>query len=216
MSQGEMMAEAEDFYRPANSQWKSSTLEFDPIRNEMKPMQEKPVIVEQEVEVTKPPVKSRNQRFLEQEERRATRLLPDTNGSLMVALFLATIALLTSFVVSYFTLVSVASWMRLPWEGLDFIVPGFIEVMILFGTYDYIITRSRGNKGFTPMASMILFSLLAVLGNASHTITEWQSDGEVPWFGWIGVIMSAFVPFVVVYISKRLSTLVFVETLTEE
>jgi len=210
------MAESEDFYRPANSQWKSSTLEFDPIRNEMAPMEPKPVIVEKEVAPIAAPVTSRNQRFLEQEERRATRLLPDTNGSLIVALLLATVALLTSFVVSYFTLVAVASWMRLPWEGLDFIVPGFIEVMILFGTYDYIITRSRGSNGAVPMASMILFSLLAVVGNASHTITEWQSEGEVPWFGWIGVIMSAFVPFVVVYISKRLSTLVFVETLTEE
>jgi hypothetical protein len=88
--------------------------------------------------------------------------------------------------------------------------------MILFGTYDYIITRSRGNNGIVPMASMILFSLLAVVGNASHTISEWQSEGAVPWFGWIGVTMSAFVPFVVVYISKRLSTLVFVETLTED
>lgn len=210
------MAESEDFYRPANSQWKSSTLEFDPIRNEMAPMETKPVIAEPTVEPAAPAIKTRSQRFLEQEERRATRLLPDTNGSLIVALLLATIALLTSFVVSYFTLVAVASWMRLPWEGLDFIVPGFIEVMILFGTYDYIITRSRGNSGAVPMASMILFSLLAVVGNASHTITEWQSDGEVPWFGWIGVIMSAFVPFVVVYISKRLSSLVFVETLTEE
>jgi hypothetical protein len=188
-------------------------MDFDPVKNEMAPVEK----VKTEVFESQPTIlKTRQERFLEQEERRATRLLPDTNGSLVIALVLATIGLLTSFVVSYFTLVSVASWMRLPWDGLDFIVPGFIEVMILFGTYDYIITRSRGNKGFTPMASMILFSLLAVVGNASHTITEWQADGVVPWFGWIGVIMSAFVPFVVVYISKRLSTLVFVENLTED
>jgi hypothetical protein len=188
-------------------------MDFDPVKNEMKPVD---IIKEEVLKVPTSTVKTRQERFLEQEERRATRLLPDTNGSLVIALLLATVALLTSFVVSYFTLVSVASWMRLPWDGLDFIVPGFIEVMILFGTYDYIITRSRGNNGIVPMASMILFSLLAVVGNASHTISEWQADGEVPWFGWIGVTMSAFVPFVVVYISKRLSTLVFVENLTEE
>jgi hypothetical protein len=188
-------------------------MDFDPVKNEMTPVDK---IESENIKEPIASLKTRQQRFLEQEERRATRLLPDTNGSLIIALLLATIALLTSFVVSYFTLVSVASWMRLPWEGLDYIVPGFIEVMILFGTYDYIITRSRGNSGVVPMASMILFSLLAVLGNASHTITEWQTDGEVPWFGWIGVTMSAFVPFVVVYISKRLSTLVFVENLTED
>lgn len=188
-------------------------MDFDPVKNEMKPVD---IIKEEILTVPTGGIKTRQERFLEQEERRATRLLPDTNGSLVIALLLATVALLTSFVVSYFTLVSVASWMRLPWDGLDFIVPGFIEVMILFGTYDYIITRSRGNNGIVPMASMILFSLLSVVGNASHTISEWQADGEVPWFGWIGVTMSAFVPFVVVYISKRLSTLVFVENLTED
>lgn len=207
-----------NFYNQEKFQWNSPNLEFEPVKNIMKPVEEKimPEVKEVFEDVVLPTVKSRKERFLEQEERRATRLLPDTNGSLVIALILATVGLLTSFVVSYFTLVSVASWMRLPWDGLDYIVPGFIEVMILFGTYDYIITRSRGNKGFTPMASMILFSLLSVVGNASHTITEWQADGIVPWFGWIGVIMSAFVPFVVVYISKRLSTLVFVEALTEE
>jgi len=188
-------------------------MDFDPVKNEMKPVD---IIKEEVLQAPTVKIKTRQERFLEQEERRATRLLPDTNGSLVIALLLATVALLTSFVVSYFTLVSVASWMRLPWDGLDFIVPGFIEVMILFGTYDYIITRSRGSNGIVPMASMIIFSLLAVVGNASHTISEWQADGEVPWFGWIGVTMSAFVPFVVVYISKRLSTLVFVENLTED
>ena len=184
----------------------------------MQPVEEKvmPEVEEVFEDAILPTVKTRKERFLEQEERRATRLLPDTNSSLVFALVLAMIGLLTSFLVSYFTLVSVASWMRLPWAGLDFIVPGFIEVMILFGTYDYIISRSRGNSGTVPMASMVLFSLLSVIGNASHTITEWQADGAVPWFGWIGVLMSAFVPFVVVYISKRLSTLVFVEALTEE
>ena len=206
------------FYNQENFQWQSPNLEFEPVKNIMKPIGEKPMEIENEFtdEIVTPVIKTRKERFLEQEERRATRLLPDTNSSLVFALVLAMIGLLTSFVVSYFTLVSVASWMRLPWSGLDFIVPGFIEVMILFGTYDYIISRSRGNSGTVPMASMILFSLLSVIGNASHTITEWQATGDVPWFGWIGVLMSAFVPFVVVYISKRLSTLVFVEPLTEE
>lgn len=207
-----------NFYNQEKFQWNSPNLEFEPVKNIMKPVEEKkmPEVNEVFEEPAAPAVKTRKERFLEQEERRATRLLPDTNSSLVFALVLAMIGLLTSFVVSYFTLVSVASWMRLPWSGLDFIVPGFIEVMILFGTYDYIISRSRGNTGTVPMASMVLFSLLSVIGNASHTITEWQADGQVPWFGWIGVTMSAFVPFVVVYISKRLSTLVFVEPLTEE
>ena len=200
------------FNTPRFGQTIDEGMDFNPVKNIIEPVEQP------EPEETKAPVsaiKTREQRFLEQEERRATRLLPDTNGSLVIALLLATIALLTSFVVSYFTLVSVASWMRLPWDGLDYIVPGFIEVMILFGTYDYIITRSRGAGGVVPMSSMILFSLLSVVGNASHTISEWQAEGVVPWFGWIGVTMSAFVPFVVVYISKRLSTLVFVEAIKE-
>lgn len=152
-------------------------------------------------------------RYEKQEAKRATRLQIDTNGSLLVSLSLAAIALITSFVVSYSTLVAVAEWMRLEWEPLNWVVPGFIEVLILFSTYDFLITRSRGGTGRVPLWSMIGFSVVAVIANAAHSYQAWQADGELPWFAWIGVGLSAIVPFVVVYISKRLSGLVFAEVI---
>lgn len=149
--------------------------------------------------------------YVRQETLRAPRVMPDTRGSLFVALTLAGIGLATSFVVSYSTLVAVAEWMKLPLDFLVFIVPGFLETMILFSAYDFIISRSRGNSGRIPFWFMIGVSVIAVVGNAAHSLAAWQATGEIPWYGWLGTFLSAIVPLVVVYISKRLSVLVFSE-----
>jgi hypothetical protein len=50
-----------------------------------------------------------------------------------------------------------------------------------------------------------------VVGNAAHTFYEWTILGPVPWEGWIGVGLASVVPLVVVYISKRLTQVVFAE-----
>lgn len=149
--------------------------------------------------------------FQEQEAKRATRIMADTGPVLWTALILNTVALLTAFVFSYFALVEVAVWMRPPQEWLTFLVPGFIELVIVLSALDYTISRSRGTTGRVPFAAMIAASLIAVIGNAAHTLYEWLADGAVPWEGWIGVGLAAIVPLVVVYISKRLTVTVFAE-----
>lgn len=149
--------------------------------------------------------------FQEQEAKRATRIMADTKPVLYTALILNAIALLTAFVFSYFALVEVAVWMRPPAEWLTYLVPGFIEIVIVLSALDYTISRSRGSTGRVPFAAMVAASLVAVIGNAAHTLYEWLADGDVPWEGWIGVGLAAIVPLVVVYISKRLTVTVFAE-----
>lgn len=158
---------------------------------------------------------AREAKYEEQESKRATRIMPDTNHSLWVALAMAGVGLVTSFVVSYSTLVAVAGWMRLEWDVLNWVVPGFIEVMILFSTIDYIIVRSRGASGRVPFWAMVGFSAIAVVGNFAHSLASWLESGEVPWYGWIGILLSAVTPLVVVYLSKRASALVFSEVIEE-
>ena len=149
--------------------------------------------------------------FEAQESKRATRIMADTTPVLWLLLVLSTIALLTSFVFSYFALVEVAVWMRPPQEWLTLLVPAFVELVIILSAIDYMVDRSRGNSGRVPFAAMVAFSTLAVIGNAAHTFYEWVKDGPVPWEGWLGVGLSAIVPLVVVYISKRLTQVVFAE-----
>jgi len=154
-------------------------------------------------------------RYQEQEAKRATRIMADTGPVLMTLLILSGIALLTSFVFSYFALVEVAVWMRPPQEWLVLLVPGFIETVIVLSALDYVVARSRGESGRTPFWMMIAMSAVAVVGNAAHTLYEWIAEFEVvPWEGWLGVILSAIVPLIVVYISKRITSTVFSEPIT--
>lgn len=149
-----------------------------------------------------------------QEAKRATRIMADTNPVIRVLLALNAIALITAFVFSYFALVEVAVWMRPPAEWLTYLVPGFIELVIIISAVDYVVTRSRGGTGRVPFAAMIAASFIAVIGNAAHTVYEWLNDGDIPWEGYIGIGLAAIVPLVVVYISKRLTVTVFSEPLT--
>lgn len=153
-------------------------------------------------------------RYQEQEAKRATRIMADTGPVLMTLLILSGIALLTSFVFSYFALVEVAVWMRPPQEWLTLLVPGFIELVIVLSALDYVVARSRGESGRTPFWMMIGMSAIAVIGNAAHTFYEWSVEGPVPWEGWLGVTLSAIVPLIVVYISKRITSTVFSEPIT--
>ncbi len=153
-------------------------------------------------------------RYQEQEAKRATRIMADTGPVLMTLLILSGIALLTSFVFSYFALVEVAVWMRPPQEWLTLLVPGFIELVIVLSALDYVVARSRGESGRVPFWMMIAMSGIAVVGNAAHTFYEWSIQGPVPWEGWLGVALAAIVPLIVVYISKRITSTVFSEPIT--
>lgn len=147
------------------------------------------------------------------ESKRAVRQLPDTKHSLRVAIALAAVPLATAGLVSYFTTVSVAVWMKLPIPALDYVVPGMLEALVIFCSIDYIISESRAkNSGRGPFMAMIGFSAINVLGNAAHTIVAWGPQfGGTNWQSYIGVVLSAAAPLVVVFLSKRISVLVFAE-----
>lgn len=156
--------------------------------------------------------RERRTRQLEIESKRARRIQPDTRGGLRLAIALAAIPTATAGIISYATTVAVAGWMRLPWSPLDWIVPGMIEALVIFSSIDYIIARSRGQSGRAPLWAMIGFSAINVLGNGAHTVSEWGSDfSPSNWQALIGVVLSAASAFVVVYLSKRLTKLVFAE-----
>jgi hypothetical protein len=155
------------------------------------------------------------QKRLEAEAKRAERYQPDTTTALRVALAMAGVPLATAGTISYSTTVAVAGWMRLPWPVLDYIVPGMIEALIIFSSFDYLISESRKlGAGRGPFWAMIGFSAIGVIGNAAFTISGWGSGfSGSNYQALIGTILSGLAPFVVVYVSKRLSKLVFAEAI---
>ncbi|UOE45913.1 hypothetical protein [Agromyces larvae] len=149
-------------------------------------------------------------RRAEQEKKRARRIQPDTKGVLRLVLVIAGVVLATAFTISYATTVAVAEWMMLPIPALAFIVPGALELLAIFSTVDYLVTRSRGGSGKVAMLAMWAFSCVLVLANAAHTIAEWGDDfAFTNWQAVIGVVLSASAPLITIYISKRISALVF-------
>lgn len=150
-------------------------------------------------------------RRAEAEAKRAPRKQPDTRFSLAVALGIAGVALATSFTVSYAMIVATASWMRLPWEPLAYVVPGFIELLMIFASLDYVITRSRGGKGHAPFLAMWVLASVAVVGGTAHTISDWGAEFGVQWESIVGTVLAAAAPLVVIFVTKRIAALVFIE-----
>lgn len=169
------------------------------------------------VEMTLTAAEQKRADFLDYvESKRAKRWLPDTTASMILLVSIAGVVLITSGLISYATMVAVAEWMKLPpgMPWLPFAVPGFVELLIIFSSLDYIMTRSRGKvkESKTPFIAMIVLSSVAVIANAAHTIAGWGVDFSVTnWQAVIGTLLSAAAPLVVLYISKRLSALVYID-----
>lgn len=151
----------------------------------------------------------RKERAAQTEAKRAPRIQPDTRLTLGITLVIAAIVLVTSFTISYATMVAVATWMALPMSWLAYAVPGFIELLTVFSSLDFIVSRSRGKTGRAPLAAMTIFTAVAVIGNVSHTLSGWS--GHFSWQAWIGVVLSGAAPLVVLLVTKRVSALVFAE-----
>ena len=151
----------------------------------------------------------RRERIAQVESKRAPRIQPDTSLTLAITLIIAAIVLITSFTISYATMVSVATWMALPMPWLAYAVPGFIELLTVFASLDFIVSRSRGKSGYASLVAMAVFTAVAVIGNVSHTLSGWS--GHFSWQAWIGVVLSGAAPLVILLVTKRVSALVFAE-----
>ena len=143
--------------------------------------------------------------------KRAEPFDPLTKVWLVVALVIAAVSLATSFTVSYSMIVATSEWMMLPWPALAYIVPAFVELLTIFAALDFIISKSRGDSGWAPFWAMWVLSGVAVVGGAAHTISEWGAEfGPQRWESLVGTALAAVAPLVVIYLSKRISALVFV------
>lgn len=159
---------------------------------------------------------ARRERYRAQEAKRAPRIQIDQKATLGSSLALAIIALITSGVISFNGITSVAPLVGLSFDWQAYMFFGFIEGLIVYFTLNFLIRSSRvDDRPRGDFAGLIVFSGVALLANAYHTLIfhdwAWQSADT-----WAGVVLSIMAPVAVIWVTKSSSATLFARALHEE
>lgn len=141
--------------------------------------------------------------------KRAQPLLPDTKVSLIIAVALVGILMVSSFTVSFAGIYEVAAFTGIP-HYLQWLPGVFIDMAILAYTISLMIFKSRGHSTWRTMAGLSGFAVLSVGANISHTLAFWHGNTS-DWRAWVGVVITAAAPVAVLLASEEIGRLAFVE-----
>ena len=153
-------------------------------------------------------------RYEVQESRRAPRIQIDQGVVLASWVFAVAVAFITSAIVSFNGITSVAVFVGLSQAWMASLFFFFIELMYLLFLLAYLILSSRtddeGNRESTAGAimGMVFFAAVAVGANGFHTGDFWEWDFTEPRF-WAGFVLSISAPLAIISISKMASRVVF-------
>jgi hypothetical protein len=134
------------------------------------------------------------------------RINPDSHRMLWVTVGLVGFLAITSFAVSFSSLIEVAEWVGLP-QWLRWTVPAFIDVAILAYGLAAVIHRSRGESVAATWVSLSVFTAVSVVANALHALSS--GSGETAGQQWIGASIAAMAPIAVLASTEELSRLAF-------
>lgn len=157
------------------------------------------------------------ERYELQESKRAPRIQIDQAIVLNTWIGAVAIAFLTSAIVSFNGITSVAVFVGLSQAWMASLFFFFVEIMYLLFLMAYLILASRsdseGNKERTrgAVAGMVFFAGVAVLANGFHTLDYWQWEFTEP-RAWAGFVLSIAAPIAIISISKMASRVVFAES----
>jgi hypothetical protein len=157
---------------------------------------------------------SRKRKYEEQEKKRAPKIQIDQRLVLVSWLTSVAIAFVTSAVVSFNGITSVANFVGLsaPWMASLFFF--FVELMYLIFLVAYLILASRVDENGKPERTagaiwgMVFFAGVAVAANAFHTLDYWEWGFTEP-RAWAGVVLSVAAPLAIISASKMASRVVF-------
>jgi hypothetical protein len=164
----------------------------------------------------------KNQKSLlyeKQEAKRAPKVQIDQKLVLWTWILGIGIAFISSAIVSFNGITSVAEFVGLSQDWMAGLFFFFIELMYLLYLIAYLVLGSRideeGNPEKTGGAlwGMIAFGGIAVLANAFHTLDFWQFN----WFSpqmWAGIVLSISAPIAIISASKMASRVVFAKAIT--
>jgi hypothetical protein len=164
----------------------------------------------------------KNQKSLlyeKQEAKRAPKVQIDQKLVLWTWILGIGIAFISSAIVSFNGITSVAEFVGLSQSWMAGLFFFFIELMYLLYLIAYLVLGSRIDEDGNPektggaLWGMIAFGGIAVLANAFHTLDFWDFN----WFSpqmWAGIILSISAPIAIISASKMASRVVFAKAIT--
>lgn len=157
--------------------------------------------------------RARKERYEQQEAKRAPKIQVDQAFTLNAWLIGVAIAFISSAIVSFNGITSVAVFVGLSVEWMAYLFFFFIELMYLLFLVAYLILESRENEDSRgALVGMIFFAAIAVLANGFHTADYWEWDFTEP-RAWAGVILSISAPIAIISASKMASRVIFAKAL---
>lgn len=143
-----------------------------------------------------------------QPKPRATKIQVDQNIVLWAWLIGVAIAFLSSAIVSFNGITSVAVYVGLSAAWMASLFFFFVELMYLIFLLAYLVLESRAEDSRGALVGMFAFAGVAIAANAFHTLDYWLWGYEDPRV-WAGLILSVSAPIAIVSASKMASRLVF-------
>jgi hypothetical protein len=157
-------------------------------------------------------------RYETQELKRAPKIQIDQKIILWSWLIGIAAAFISSAIVSFNGITSVAYFVGLSQSWMAGLFFFFIELMYLLFLIAYLVLASRVTEDGKPektlgaVVGMISFGGLAVLANAFHTFDHWEWDWSQPRM-WAGIILSVSAPIAIISASKMASRVVFAKAI---
>jgi hypothetical protein len=156
--------------------------------------------------------------YEKQEAKRAPKLQIDQRLVLWSWILGIGIAFVSSAIVSFNGITSVAFFVGLSQDWMAGLFFFFIELMYLLYLIAYLVLGSRIDEEGKPektsgaLWGMIAFGGIAVIANAFHTLDFWEFDWLSPQM-WAGVVLSISAPIAIISASKMASRVVFAKAI---
>jgi hypothetical protein len=156
--------------------------------------------------------------YEKQESKRAPRVQIDQKLVLWSWIIGIGIAFISSAIVSFNGITSVATFVGLSQDWMAGLFFFFIELMYLLYLIAFLVLGSRIEEDGTPektsgaLWGMIAFGGIAVLANAFHTLDFWAFAWLSPQM-WAGLVLSVSAPIAIIAASKMASRVVFAKAI---
>jgi hypothetical protein len=156
--------------------------------------------------------------YEKQESKRAPRVQIDQKLILWTWILGIGIAFISSAIVSFNGITSVAAFVGLSQTWMAGLFFFFIELMYLLYLIAYLVLGSRVDEDGVPektngaLWGMIAFGGIAVIANAFHTLDFWQFAWLSPQM-WAGLVLSISAPIAIIAASKMAARVVFAKAI---
>lgn len=190
-------------------QYESSEQEESMLEEDLEPLEwpDEGIIIER-------PVSKREELYALQESKRAPKIQVDQRFVLFSWLIAAVIAFISSAIVSFNGITSVAEFVGLSAAWMAGLFFFFIELMYLIFLVAYLVLASRVDDDGKPektggaLWGMISFAAIAVGANGFHTLDFWGWELTEPRM-WAGIVLSVAAPLAIISASKMSSRIIF-------